>query len=126
MINSKPLKVGFFVSSDGNRCFTPGLVTSIKYFATKLADQVNASGGIDGRKVVLTFLDDFEQAETTVANVKEAINDPSMMAMIGVPSSTRGRAVFKALGPEIHHRNVARQHLSRLPKCFHNGEFRAQ
>lgn len=101
MINSKPLKVGFFVSSDGNRCFTPGLVTSIKYFATKLADQVNASGGIDGRKVVLTFLDDFEQAETTVANVKEAINDPSMMAMIGVPSSTRGRAVFKALGPEI-------------------------
>jgi ABC-type branched-subunit amino acid transport system substrate-binding protein len=119
-MNSKPLNVGFFVSSDGNRCFTPGLVTSIKYFAAKLVDQVNASGGIGGRKVALTFLDDFEQAETTVANVKEAINDPSMMAMIGVPSSTRGRAVFKALGPEIRAKAIPFITEMSLDNIFHD------
>ncbi len=104
--DAKPLDVGIFVSSDGNRCFTPGLVTAIKYFTTKLADQVNNSGGVGGRQVDLTFFDDFEKAETTIANVKKAINDPNMMAMIGVPSSTRGRAVFNALGPEIRDKGI--------------------
>jgi len=119
-MNLKPLNVGFFVSSDGNRCFTPGLVTAIKYFTTKLADQVNSTGGIGGRKVALTFLDDFEQSDLTVANVKKAIDDPAMMAMIGVPSSTRGRTVFNALGSEIRDKEIPFITEMSLDKIFHD------
>ncbi len=119
-MDSKPLNVGFFISSDGNRCFTPGLVTAIKYFTTKLADHVNNTGGIGGRKVALTFFDDFEQSSTTVANIKMAIDDPAMMAMIGVSSSTRGRAVFNALGPEIQDKGIPFITEMSLDKIFHD------
>jgi len=119
-MGSKPLDVGIFVSSDGDRCFSPGLVTAIKYFTTRLADQVNSSDGIGGRQVALTFFDDFEQAKTTVANVKKAINDPAMMAMIGVPSSTRGRAVFNALGPEIRDKGIPFITEMSLDNIFHD------
>ena len=97
----RKLSIAIFVSSDGDRCFSPGLVRAIKHFTSQRADQINAEGGIGGRHLKLRVFDDYENAETTVANVREAVQDPSMVAMIGVPSSTRGRAVFDALGPKI-------------------------
>ncbi len=100
------VKVGVFVSSDGNRCFSPGLVTAIRHFTTQLATRVNDAGGINGRTLSLTYFDDFEDANAAVANVKTAIEDPSMLAMLGVPSSTRGDAIFKALGPDIRARAI--------------------
>ena len=87
LASEKPsaLSVAVFVSSDGDRCFSPGLVKAIKYFTHQRAEQINANGGIAGRPVSLRIYDDFENAETTVSNVRAAINDPSMVAMIGVP-----------------------------------------
>lgn len=95
------VKVGIFISSDANRCFAPGLVTAINYFTTQLAARLNDSGGIAGKRLDLWFYDDFEQADSAVATVGVAIDDPRMLAMIGVPSSTRGQAVFSALGSQI-------------------------
>ena len=104
--DDQALKIGIFLSSDGNRCFAPGLVTAIKYFTAQLADRLNRDGGIGGRKIALSYFDDFEQPDAAIANVKAAIEDPAMTAMIGVPSSTRGEAIFKALGPEIRSQAV--------------------
>jgi Periplasmic binding protein len=95
------VKVAIFLSSDADRCYTPGLVHAIRYFTKRLGEQINAKGGIGGRKVALTFFEDYEQVDATIANVKTAIEDPTMLAMIGISSSTRGEAVFSALGPEI-------------------------
>jgi hypothetical protein len=44
-------------------------------------------------------------ADRTTANVAKALQDPATIAMLGVPSSTRGRKVFEKLGDHI--RNVA-------------------
>jgi len=98
---SEPLTVGIHVSSDGNRCYAPGLVAAIRYFTTRYAEQVNQSGGIHGRNLKPVIFDDFESAERTVANVAEALADPTTIGMLGVPSSTRGRAVFEKLGDDI-------------------------
>ncbi|MEL7048752.1 MAG: ABC transporter substrate-binding protein, partial [Pseudomonadota bacterium] len=96
-----PLSVAIHVSSDGNRCYAPGLVAAIKHFTTQRVDELNASGGINGRRVALDVFDDYEAAVRTVANVSQALDNPNTMAMIGVSSSTRGRAVFEAVGAKI-------------------------
>ncbi|MEO1205734.1 MAG: ABC transporter substrate-binding protein [Pseudomonadota bacterium] len=96
-----PVSVAIHVSSDGNRCYAPGLVAAIKHFTSKHADTINADGGINGRPLKLKVYDDFEDAKTTTTNVSSALTDDAMVAMIGVSSSTRGRGVFEALGSKI-------------------------
>jgi len=93
--------IGLFVSSDGNRCFAPGTVQAIKYFASEYVDTLNENGGINGRRLVVNIYDDFEDGSATVSHIKNAIADQSMIALIGVPSSTRGKQVFDAAGDEI-------------------------
>lgn len=95
------LKIAIHMSSDANRCYAPGLVDAVRYFTKGLADQVNREGGISGRNIALSYYDDFEDAEKTVANMRAAISDPLTIAMLGLPSSTRGRAVFDALGDDL-------------------------
>lgn len=95
------LKIAIHLSSDGNRCYAPGLVDAVKYFTSRLADDVNREGGISGRKLTISYFDDYESAERTVANVREAVSDPATIAMIGLPSSTRGRTVFDAVGDDL-------------------------
>ena len=99
------LSVAIHVSSDGNRCYDPGLVAAIRHFMSRYAEQVNASGGIHGLSLKPVISDDFESADRTTANVAKALQDPATIAMLGVPSSTRGRKVFEKLGDDI--RNVA-------------------
>lgn len=95
------LKIAIHVSSDANRCYAPGLVKAVRYFTGRLADEVNNDGGVAGRKIELAYYDDYESADKTVANVGSAIADSQTIAMLGLPSSTRGRAVFDKLGDEL-------------------------
>lgn len=118
--DTQPLKVGIFISSDADRCYTPGLVHAIRYFTTRLGEQINAKGGIGGRKVALTFFEDYEHVDATIANVKTAIEDPAMLAMIGISSSTRGEAVFSALGPEIRKQAIPFITEISLDRLFHD------
>ena len=95
------LSVAIHVSSDGDRCYDPGLVAAVRHFTLRYAEQVNRSGGIHGRRLQPVVMDDFEFADKTVNNVAAALKDPTMIGMLGVPSSTRGRAVFMKLGDDI-------------------------
>ncbi len=97
----EPLTVAIHVSSDGNRCYRPGLVAAIRHFTERFAEEVNGAGGIHGRRLSVALFDDFENASTTVSNVRAALDIPGALAMLGVPSSTRGRAVFEQLGARI-------------------------
>lgn len=96
-----PYSIAIHVSSDGNRCYSPGLVSAIKHFTGRYAAEINAQGGIHGRRLIVSTFDDFEDKNKTVANVKAALSNRDTIAMLGVPSSTRGRAVFEELGPQI-------------------------
>jgi hypothetical protein len=104
-VGAGALSVAIHVSSDGNRCYDPGLVAAIRHFTSRYAEQVNASGGIHGLSLKPVIFDDFESADRTTANVAKALQDPATIAMLGVPSSTRERKVFEKLGDDI--RNVA-------------------
>ncbi|MEZ5773253.1 MAG: ABC transporter substrate-binding protein [Hyphomicrobiaceae bacterium] len=89
----KPLAIAVLVSSDRTACFVPGRVAAIRHFATRRAAEINRRGGIDGHRLELVFLDDFESEERLKVNVASALADERLIGMVGLADSTRGKAV---------------------------------
>lgn len=96
-----PLSVAVFLSSRQDVCFDPGDVGAIRRLASQEEARINAQGGIAGHPLHLEFLDDKRDEAQTVENVKAALADPAMLAMIGLSSSQRAKKVFEVLGPRI-------------------------
>ncbi|MGI9351366.1 MAG: ABC transporter substrate-binding protein [Rhizobiaceae bacterium] len=91
-------KVGVFISSENDGCFIPGDVRAIRQFTTKRMIEINAAGGVNGRKLRLEFMDEFDDVDNIKRLVEQAISDPSMIAMVGLNSSTRGVQVVERIG----------------------------
>ena len=67
---------------------------------TTYFDQVNKSGGINGRKVELVTIDDGYETDRTVANTKSLIQEKQVFALIGYyGSSPTTEAMNKVFGP---------------------------
>ena len=63
-------------------------------------DQVNKSGGVNGRKVELVTIDDGYETERTLANTKALIQDKQVFALMGYYGSTpTTEAMNKVFGP---------------------------
>jgi ABC-type branched-subunit amino acid transport system substrate-binding protein len=63
-------------------------------------DQVNKSGGVNGRKVELVTIDDGYETERTLANTKTLIQDKQVFALMGYYGSTpTTEAMNKVFGP---------------------------
>lgn len=101
-----PLKIAIFQSSKKRRCYTSGHIAATRTLAKLTRDRINRFGGIKGRPLELLFYDDENDRKKAVENVREALVDPDLLAMIGVSSSSRGRAVFKSLSNEIRSSNI--------------------
>ena len=93
-----PLTIAVMYSSDRNRCFTPGVVTAIRHFTQRRVSQINANGGIAGRKVRLAYFDDFATTRETVRNTVQALENENIAGIIGMSSSTRGKAIVERIG----------------------------
>jgi Periplasmic binding protein len=96
-----PLDIAIFVSSRKDLCYDRGYVDATRRLTTLAQNQINARGGIGGRPIQLKYLDNKQDVPTTIANVREALADPQLLAMIGLSSSTRGEATFNELAGEI-------------------------
>ncbi|MDX2307811.1 MAG: ABC transporter substrate-binding protein [Hyphomicrobium sp.] len=101
-----PLSVALIMSSRLDQCFDPGNVKAIQSMTRDARDRLNAIGGIGGHRIELTFLDDKRDPATAVENVRRALADPTTVALVGLTSSQRGKAVFDALGPEIKSKRI--------------------
>ena len=67
---------------------------------TTYFDQLNKSGGINGRKVELVTIDDGYETDRTVANTKSLIQEKQVFALIGYyGSSPTTEAMNKVFGP---------------------------
>lgn len=100
------VNISVFVSSREDVCFDPGDVGAIKALTLKARDRVNSFGGIAGHKLDLTFLDDKRDKDKAIANMQEALAAPNAVAMIGLSSSERAKAVFQATGTEIQTKKI--------------------
>ncbi|MCB1528391.1 MAG: ABC transporter substrate-binding protein [Hyphomicrobiaceae bacterium] len=96
-----PISIAMFVSTRTDACYTRGRVAATKQLAKAEQDRINASGGIHGRVLDVKILDDLSNPASSVANMQSALLDPTLLGMIGLSSSTRGKDVFEAVGAEI-------------------------
>lgn len=101
-----PLDIAVMVSSDGNRCFHPGVVKAIRQFTADEVARINREAASGAPRLRLTFHDDYESAETATGNLREALANPRLLAVIGLSSSSRAQAVFSALGKDLQVANV--------------------
>ena len=86
---SGPIKIGLLTSLTGN--YAP-LGTNDKLAAQQMVDQVNAKGGINGRKVDLDIVDDASDPNQTVVQLTKLIDD-GVVAIQGPPQSTAELAI---------------------------------
>ena len=84
-----PIKIGMVASLTGN--YTP-LGTGNKQGAQLVVDQVNQKGGINGRQVELSILDDGSNPNQTITQVNQ-LNDQGVVALLGPPQSTADLAI---------------------------------
>lgn len=96
-----PLTVALLVDSDTNRCYDRGYTDAIERLATLERDEINARGGIAGRRLELLLLDSKREADLTIANLRTALRTPELLAIVGLSSSTRAEQAFNELGDEI-------------------------
>ena len=96
-----PISIAVLVSSRNDVCFDPGNVAAIERLAAAEAQRINRAGGIGGRPLQLRFLDDRRDESTAVDNVRDALADPGMLAIIGLSNSNLGKAVFDKAGAQI-------------------------
>ncbi|MBR2534868.1 MAG: ABC transporter substrate-binding protein [Hyphomicrobium sp.] len=96
-----PFHVPVFVSSRSDVCYDPGDVSAIKKLTLEEAGRINARGGVSGRPIAIKFFDDKREDANTISNVRAALSDGQVLAMIGVSNATRGKALFDAAGGEI-------------------------
>jgi hypothetical protein len=96
-----PLSVPLFVSSRDDLCYDNGYLAAIKRLALQEQRRINRSGGVAGRRLQLTFLDDRRDDKIIAANMAAALSDPQTLAMIGMSNSARAKAAFDASGKEL-------------------------
>jgi hypothetical protein len=101
LAQSAPVKIALLVTARDDRCFDSGYVPAIKYMAALQRDRINEAGGIAGRPLELEIFDDDGDAEKAAANVGRALADKQMLAMVGLTSSMRAKAVFASAGPDL-------------------------
>ena len=73
------------------------LGTQMKKGILAYFDQVNRSGGVNGRKLVLKSLDDGYEGDRAAANTKKLINDEDVFALlgyVGTPTSEAAKPIF--------------------------------
>ena len=96
-----PLNVAVLVSNRSDLCYDPGDVAAIKRFTLIEQERLNGIGGVAGRPLQVRFLDDNRDPQRTADNVRSALADPQMLAIIGLANSSRAQSTFKTLGAEL-------------------------
>ena len=94
-------KIHVFVSTRSDVCYNTGDVAAIKHLSQIERNRINLRGGVSGRPIELIFHDDARDPRTAIGNVRAALAEPQTLAMIGLTSANRGKAVFETLGSDI-------------------------
>ena len=96
-----PVRIGVLVSTRFDQCYDSGDTGATRAMARLEEERINREGGIGGRPLEIQILDDVRDAQRAVANVRLAIEDPALLALVGLGGADRAKAVFDALGKEI-------------------------
>ncbi|MCB1520986.1 MAG: ABC transporter substrate-binding protein [Hyphomicrobiaceae bacterium] len=96
-----PVTIAILFSSRTDVCHDTGELAAIKRLVERERERINARGGIAGRPLDVRILDDERDDARTIANVRTALAEPNLLAMVGLSSSSRAKLVFDTLGKKI-------------------------
>lgn len=96
-----PVKIGVLINTRNDQCYDTGDVPAIKRLTALQRDSINRAGGIAGRRLIVEYLDDFADAKKTISNMRTAMADKQMIALVGLGNTTRAKEVFDTIGGEI-------------------------
>jgi branched-chain amino acid transport system substrate-binding protein len=92
--DAKPIKIGEIVSLTGETA------ESGKYQrqgAELAVEQINAAGGINGRKITLVYEDDQSTNSGAVTGFQRLLEDPEIVAVVGPTASTKVQALLPTI-----------------------------
>ena len=101
-----PFNIPIFVSSRADVCYDSGDIAAIKRMTALEQDKINSRGGVSGRPIKVTLFDDARDEKKTIENLRTALLEPTTLAMIGMPGSTRAKIAFEALSNEIKNSQI--------------------
>jgi hypothetical protein len=96
-----PLSIGVFISSRDDQCFDTGITQAILQLTLAEQNRINAEGGVLRRPINLHILDDQRDQNKTIDNIKVALAQPNMIALIGLSNSALAKGAFDAVGSDI-------------------------
>jgi hypothetical protein len=103
-----PLNVAVFVSTSPDACFDNGYLTAVQRFTQIAQERINRRGGVNGRPIALEVIEDSsEKPEATALRLNRALEDPSMLAIVGLSDTTGdGEDVFEKLASTIRESEI--------------------
>src|SRR5260370_29624859 len=94
----EPIKIGFAGALTGPAAFVG---VEIKRGTEIAIDEINAKGGIKGRKLVLISRDDEHNPVTTVAQYRQMVEREKVVAIVGATNSASMLAVAPIVNDEL-------------------------
>jgi ABC-type branched-subunit amino acid transport system substrate-binding protein len=99
--------IAVLLSSPEDGCYYSGVNRAIRYFVRQRVEQINASRELgSNRRLAVEFLDDRQDAQRAIANVRSALDDKYTIGMVGLPGWKRAKEVFDQIGREIGSSNI--------------------
>lgn len=98
--------ISVMLSSPEDQCFATGNNTAIRRLVTQRVHDLNRTGELNGRRLTVSFHDDLQNKDLSIANVKAALRNKETLAIVGLPGWRRATEVFKEIGKDIGQSNI--------------------
>lgn len=95
---SDPVHIAIIANSDSSRCFFPGVSAAIRHFTKLKVKEINAQGGLAGRRIITKYYDHFRDPAVLQKQISDILKNPDLVSIIGVSSSARGATVIEKIG----------------------------
>lgn len=101
MAEAPPLTVAVLARSRANACYDNGAESAIRTLTQLEADRINASGLLGARRLEVSVLDGPVRGDDAVEDLRGALDDPTLLGLVGLRRNRSAEGVFEALGPDI-------------------------
>lgn len=82
-----PYHIAVLVNSGSAQpCYDDGIIAAIEKMTELAEEQMYKSGGVHGRPIEVWMLDSMDQSKKAISNIREALKDPQLLAVVGLSS----------------------------------------
>ncbi|MFN0218326.1 MAG: ABC transporter substrate-binding protein, partial [Hyphomicrobium sp.] len=93
--------IAVFITSSPDGCFINGNSKAIRQFVASRISEINRSPEFPNQSFSAEIFDDAGEPKTAVSNMRKALADPSVVAMVGLSGNSRAKSVFEELKKDI-------------------------